>query len=310
MSKHILLSTAQMAHFAARGFVELPGVVPDSINQQFLDDIGTASPQPDSIQGHYANIMRASLIPLVAPGTPLTDAYPQNSALDRLLQVPAVAGAIDSLVGPGSVLDHHFLHIAFPPHMYPEDAPPLVSQPTHQDSTIDPRQAFDVQLFYFPHAVSANMGGTRFVPGSQFRIVSEAAVARYQNIRGQQHVVCPAGTVFMFHMGLWHGGGLNQSNELRYMFKLRLCPTARQHQLWLNPADQHLENPPARPIFWTDGQPDAAHLHEVLTTPEKWFELDTGRLEYINRVRFWRYITGDNNFDADYWVTRIENEYA
>lgn len=310
MDKRVLLSTAQMAHFAARGFVELPAVVPHSINRQFLDDIGAASPKPDTPQGHYANIMDASLIPLVAPGTPLRSAYPANSALQRLLQVPAVAGAIDSLVGPHSLLDHHFLHIAFPPHMYPQEAPALTSQPTHQDSTIDPRKAFDVQLFYFPHAVSANMGGTRFIPGSQFRIVSEAAVARYQNVLGQQHVVCPAGTVLMFHMGLWHGGGLNLSDEMRYMFKLRLCPTARQCRLWLDPADQPLEKPSARPIFWTDGHPDQKHLHQVLTTPEKWFELDTGRLEFINRVRFWRYISGDENFDADYWVTRIENEYA
>jgi len=32
-------------------------------------------------------------------------------------------------------------------------------------------------------------------------------------------------------------------------------------------------------------------------------------LEYLNRIRFWRYISGDNNFDADYWVTRVENEF-
>ncbi len=32
------------------------------------------------------------------------------------------------------------------------------------------------------------------------------------------------------------------------------------------------------------------------------------RLEYINRARFWRRLTGDETFDADDWLTRIENE--
>ena len=112
----------------------------------------------------------------------------------------------------------------------------------------------------------------------------------------------------IFHMGLWHGGGLNRSEQLRYMFKIRLCPTRRQRQLW-DTSDDGAETTP-RPIFWTSGTSDESHLHAILTRAEPWFEADTGRLEYINRVRFWRYISGDENFDADYWVTRIENEFA
>ncbi len=300
----IKLTTSQMAEFAARGFLRFDGIVPDAINQQFLGDIAHASPQPDSVVAHYGRIMQESVVPLVNPGTPLADAYPAGSALAELLEVPQVAGAIASLVGADCVVDHHFLHITFPPSYWKS---PQHSQATHQDSTIDPRKAFDVQLFYFPHEVTADMGGTRFVPGSQFRIVSEAAIGRYQNIRGQQHAVCPAGTVMFFHMGLWHGGGLNRSESLRYMFKIRLCPTRRQERLWDTSSAQNAES---RPIFWTSGQADPEHLYSILTRPEKWFEADTGRLEFINRVRFWRYISGDDNFDADYWVTRIENEHG
>ena len=302
----IKLTTNQMAQFTARGFLRFDAVVPEDINRQFLDDIGKVSPQADSVVGHYGRIMSSSVVPLVNPGSPLSTAYPESSALHKLIRLPEVAGAIDSLVGLDSVVDHHFLHITFPPSYWPAE-PAQRSQATHQDSTIDPRQAFDVQLFYFPHEVTLDMGGTRFVPSSQFRIVSEAALGRYQNIRGQQHTVCPAGTVMIFHMGLWHGGGLNRSNALRYMFKIRLCPTRRQLGLW-DTDSAALTSP--RPIFWTSGMVDPEHLYTTLTTPEPWFEADTGRLEFINRVRFWRYISGDDNFDADYWVTRIENEYA
>jgi len=307
MSETLKLTTAEIAHFAARGFVRLDAVVDDDINRQFLADIGDASPQPQGVSSHYRDIMQASVIPLIEPGTPLARAYADGSALERLVNAPAVAGAIQSLVGADCVVDHHFLHITFPSAYHDRATGSRKSQHTHQDSTVDPRQAFDVQLFYFPHEVTAEMGGTRFVPGSHFRVVSEAALARYQNIRGQQHVVCPAGTVIFFHMGLWHGGGLNRSDELRYMFKIRLCPTARQLGLWDVDSTQPPTSP--RPIFWTDGTANPDHLHAILTRPERWFEADTGRLEYINRIKFWRYITGDDHFDADYWLTRIENEY-
>ena len=303
-----LLDTAQMASFAARGFLRFDAVIPAAVNQQFLNDIAAVSPEPDSMANHYGRIMRNSIVPLVNPGTHLNDAYPDDSALSRIVQEPVVAGAIQSLVGLDCVVDHHFLHITFPPSYTAENAPPRTSQPTHQDSTVDPRQAFDVQLFYFPHDVTIEMGGTRFIPGTHFRVVSEAAIGRYQNVRGQQHVVCPAGTVIFFHMGLWHGGGLNRSDALRYMFKIRLCPSKRQLRLW--DLDAPGTNTEDRPIFWTNGHEDSSHLSAILTQPEPWFEADTGRLEYINRIKFWRYISGDDNFDADYWVTRIENEYA
>ncbi|MEM7015820.1 MAG: phytanoyl-CoA dioxygenase family protein [Pseudomonadota bacterium] len=178
---------------------------------------------------------------------------------------------------------------------------------THQDSTIDPRKAFDVQLMYFPHDVTPEMGGTRFVPGTHLRIVSEAAIGRYQNISGQRHVVCKAGTMLFMHMGIWHGGGLNQSERVRYMFKIRLCPTEKQVRLWDDSdlTEAHFEQ---RPIFWTNPTYEVDPIHKILTTSEKWFEYDTGRLEYLNRIRFWRYLLGDETFDADYWVTRVENE--
>ena len=316
------LTDAQMASFVARGFLRFDAVVPDKINKQFLGDIGHSSARPDDPRRHYENIMRSSVVPLTNPGTPLNEAYAKSSAVAQMLDVPEVRGAIDSLVGQGCVVDHHFLHITFPEVYWSKEMGPRKSQPTHQDSTIDPRQAFDVQLFYFPHEVTIDMGGTRFIPGSHLRLVSEAAISRYQNIRGQQHVVCPAGSVFIFHMGLWHGGGLNRSDELRYMFKIRLCPTQRQLRLWQNQTAQDTETSnvgaPAttgalktedRPIFWTDGHTDPEHLFTLLTQSEPWFEADTGRLEYVNRIRFWRYLTGDDKFDADYWLTRLENDY-
>jgi hypothetical protein len=300
----VLLSSLQMAEFAARGFVRMEGVVPPAINSAFLSELG--HDEADDPQGQYRLARERGAVPAVPAGTPLKDAYPNDSALGRMMSLPQVAGAVASLVGESPRFDHHFLHMTFPPRFHKDST--QVSQHTHQDSTIDPRRAFDIQIMYFPQRVTREMGGTRFVPGSHLRVVSEASIGRYQNIRGQQHVVCEAGTLLFMHMGIWHGGGLNLSDSVRYMFKIRLCPTVRQQRLWDDSdlGNDHFEQ---RPIFWTDGRQPRDPVQAILTKAEPWFEADTGRLEFLNRIRFWRYLLGDDSFDADYWLTRVENEH-
>jgi len=300
----MLLSSEQMAHFAARGFIRFDGLVPDDINRQFLAEVGEVGDE-DSWDSYYLKLMTEGGLPVVPAGVPLAEAYPAGSALERLLELPEVAGAVQSLVGWAPVFDHHFLHVTFPPAYYEGNAP--VAQHTHQDATMDPRQAFDIQIMYFPHEVTAEMGGTRFIPGTHLRTVSEASIGRYQNIVGQQHMVCPAGTLLFMHMGIWHGGGANTSDHLRYMFKIRICPTKRQVRLW-DTSDLAADHGRQRPIFWTGRGEDVDPIQKILMTPEPWFEHDTGRLEFINRVRFWRFLLGDDSWDADYWLTRIENE--
>ena len=61
-----------------------------------------------------------------------------------------------------------------------------------------------------------------------------------------------------------------------------------------------------RAIFFTKSPPEPGTVETILTTPEPWFEQDTGRLEYVNRIKLWRYLTDDPTYDADYWLTRLE----
>ena len=213
-----------------------------------------------------------------------------------------------SLLGEAPIFDHHFLHVTFPPRYHEAGGSENVSQHTHQDSTIDPRQAFDVQVMYYPHAVTREMGGTRFVPGTHLRKVSEVALGRYQNIRGQQHMVCEPGTLLFLHHGIWHGGGVNLSDRTRYMFKIRMRASGRQTRQW-DVSDLVPSGTP-RPIFYRKSLPEPGSVETILTTPEPWFEQDTGRLEYVNRVKLWRYLTEDPTYDADYWMTRLEGQPA
>lgn len=301
-----LLTDEQMAHFVARGFLRFDGVVPAEINARFMAEAGEA---PDAVEGRklldaYGELLATNAIAEIAPGTPLADAYPPGGAIGRLLALPTVAGAIRSLLGADPVFDHHFLHVTFPPRYHAAGGSANVSQHTHQDSTIDPRVAFDVQIMYYPHAVTREMGGTRFVPGTHLRKVSEVALGRYQNLRGQQHMVCEAGTLLFLHHGIWHGGGVNLSDATRTMFKIRMHASGSQQRQWAmreHPAFETL-----RPIFYVKRRSDPNSVAAILMRPEPWFEQDTGRLEFVNRIKLWRYLADDPTFDVDYWMTRLE----
>jgi hypothetical protein len=277
IDKTHLLNSRQMASFAARGFLRFDRLIQPELNERAMREI----------DGN---------VPAAPAGTPLAQCYPPPSALGEILRSPAIAGIIDSLVGPDPLFDHQFVHVR-EPH---EDA----SQHLHGDSTIDLRMHFDIQLMYFPHAVPLEMGGTLLVPGSHFRRINESDIARYQNVRGQMAMVCEAGTILVLHHGVWHCGRQNKTNQRRYMFKVRLNPTVRQMRLW-NTDDLDSRAGQHHPIFSADTPAD--DIQAVLSTQEPWFEGGTGRLEILNRIKFWRFLTGDDNFDAHYWLTRLEN---
>ena len=89
-------------------------------------------------------------------------------------------------------------------------------------------------------------------------------------------------------MNLWHGAGVNNSDQIRHLFKIRLSPIKKQQLLWTN-GKINYEDENQQPIYWTNGKKESRNIRSILCEPEPWFENDTGRLEYINRIKFWRY---------------------
>lgn len=276
--KQYLLNSLQMAQFVAKGFLRFDELIPDDINEAVMRDIdaGTVKSQP--------------------AGTPLSQCYPPPSAVGRMLRLPQVQGIIHSMVGPDPLFDHQAVHVRQPN----EGA----AQHLHGDSIIDTRMHFDIQLMYFPHDVSPEMGGTLLLPGSHFRRINEMDIARYQNIVGQIQMVCKAGTLLVVHHGIWHCGGRNRSSSPRYMFKVRLNPTVRQLKLW-NSDDLSEVSHQSKTIY--GGSSRTQNIEAILNESEPWFEWADGRLEFVNRIKMWRFLTGDNNYDAHYWLTRLEN---
>ena len=267
-----LLNSVQMAEFAALGVLRFDALVPDELNEAAHRE------------------MAENVIARSPAGTPLSECFPSPSAIGEVIRLPEVPGIIESLVGTGCLYDHHAVHTRQPRQ--------VTAQHLHGDAIIDTRMHFDIQLVYFPHDVPREMGGTMVLPGSHFRRINESDIARYQNLKGQMEMEGKAGTLFALHHGIWHCGRRNQTDEIRYMFKLRLNPTVRQMRLW---DTSDIDDESAR------GETARADVDGFLGKQEPWFELADGRLEIVNRIKFWRFLTGDNSFDTHYWLTRIEN---
>jgi len=301
-----LLTTEQMAEFANSGCLFFDQLIDDQTNKEFLDDIGhTKMGEVNLVQEYYKNIKETSSIQRIPAGTPFKNAYSTNSPLEKIFKNEVVDGAIKSLVGDTAVIDHQFLHITFPTKYFKQANQRQMSQQNHQDSTIDPRSTFDIQVFYFPTEVTKEMGGIRYHPGTHLRIVNEFGIAKYQNIKGQKNVVCKPGTIGIFHNGLWHGAGINTSSDnIRYMFKVRLQPTVKQELLW--DPEKKYKPLPNRALYWTDETKEKT-INDILMQSYPWQEQDTNRLDKINVVKFWRLLTGHKKLDIDYWLTRIEN---
>lgn len=260
-----LLNSKQMAEFVNNGYYRIDNAVPLDLCEQVKHafDNGKAH----TIGRRYS---------------PISETWDPEGPIHKMMFLPRVQGLIESLVGPNPKFDHQAVHTKPPQSGH--------AQPLHQDAEYDVReQTFDIQLSFFVHDTPKQMGGTRFLPGSHFRQVHVDRIGRYQHIRGMFQVECKAGTVVAWHHNLWHGAQPNMTDDMRYMFKVRLNPTVRQQLLW------NTEDLGDRQVMTN------------LFMPQPWFG-QQDRIEIMNRIRFWRFLTNDPTFDFQMWYTRIENE--
>ncbi|MBM4266357.1 MAG: phytanoyl-CoA dioxygenase [Deltaproteobacteria bacterium] len=288
------LTTLEVARFVVDGYLRFDALVPDALNRRVLPELAqlatTKLPQAIGLPPSEDAVARPPSL------TPLSQCYPAPSALGEVLRLPAVRGIIESLVGADPLFDHDFVHMLPPrmPHW----------QHLHVDAILDtPDPTFDIQLFYFPDAVGAGEGGTRFVPGTHLRRVRAEDVSRYRHVLGDERFVGPAGTILIFHHGMWHAGEANPSDKTRWMYKIRLNPRVPQVRLWNTDDFTAHHNDAADHRFATMRFDSVA---QVLRKEQKWQLGHEVRYDLVQRVRLWRYLSGDDRFDADYYLTRLE----
>jgi ectoine hydroxylase-related dioxygenase (phytanoyl-CoA dioxygenase family) len=132
-------------------------------------------------------------------------------------------------------------------------------------------------------------------------------VSRYHHLAGEEYYSGTAGTVVIFHQGLWHAGAPNHSETLRVMGKLRLNPTQRQLRLW-DTSDLDASMMAADDHMFAAVQPGT--VAAMLRGSEPWYEPAVHRLETVQRAKLWRYLTGEDGFDVDWYLTRSERRAA
>lgn len=249
MQSNYLLNARQMAQFIADGYLVMENLIPQEWNER-------AYREQQEINCHGSNY------------------WFKSNIIREVFQLPQVQGIVHSLVGEHPVYDHSFLHTV-PPRR-------LRAQDWHGDSIIDTRTfAFDIQIFYFAHDAPKETGPTLILPGSHLRRINTFSIARYKNIAGQKQLVAKAGTMVIWHQGLWHCAQPNQTDRTRYVFKLRLRPDR-----------------PQRGLFNTDDH-DGEEIRSILSRHLPW-QGNEGRLEHIQRAKLWRYVTGDDNVDVSF----------
>ena len=143
------------------------------------------------------------------PGDAIIQAVP---ALQDVLDDPRVRGVLTSLLGIDyEVLAHRHWHCKLPGSGYMH---------WHQDgvNNRDPQIAVLLGMYY-PRDVTAEMGPTIILPGTQFRNAPTDRMATYSNIRGQVPLVVAGGTVAFTHYDIWHGTAANRSPVKRHMIK-------------------------------------------------------------------------------------------
>jgi hypothetical protein len=284
------LTTRQVAEFVANGFIRFDAIVPADVNERGIEEMRRLERErfaPEGLKPPHT-------------GTPLDECYPAPSAIGDYLRLPEVRGIIASLVGPNPTFDHDFTHHIGPHATY--------TQPLHVDAITDSTDpTFDIQLFWYPHDVAPGEGGTRFVPGSHLRRVRSSGLDRYQHIAGEQQFSGPAGTVVVFHHGLWHAGQPNTGIGDRWMHKVRLNPTVTQVRLWNTDDLADLQNPPSDHVF-ARMLPDS--VAQILRTMQPWMSITDYRNEQVQRSKLWRYLTGDETYDVDHYLTRLEGRAA
>lgn len=247
---HSLLTASQMAFFVTHGYLQLDELVPHAHNQAVLTDEKRLA----DTGSHF---------------------WSQSEAVQAVFALPQVKGAVQSFVGVNPVYDHSYLHIVGPSR--------AKAQEWHADSVIDVRPfAFDIQAFYFTHDAPAEMGPTLILPGSHLRKVNTNSIARYKNIVGQRQLVAKAGTIVFLHHAIWHCAQPNRTDQMRYVFKLRLRPGQQQ-----------------RSLFDMQGYQDP-EVTDIINRGSQEWQGNEARLEHIQRAKFWRYVTGDDHVDVSF----------
>lgn len=223
------LTDVEMARFLVNGYHVVEPDLPAGLNESIAEQL-------DRLDAN--------------PGDAITDRIPE---LWQVLDHPAVQGALTSLLGENfAVNSHRHWHCKLPGSGFMQ---------WHQDGTNNRKSHIDRLLgLYYPHTITAEMGPTVIVPGTQFRNAPTDRMATYSNIRGQVPLTVRAGTVAFTHYDMWHGTARNSSDIKRHMIKFLFNRTGANRAPSWNHDPEELN----RPRDW-NARDESQNVTNILT---------------------------------------------
>ncbi|GAA3406005.1 HEAT repeat domain-containing protein [Paenibacillus hodogayensis] len=184
-----LLTDEQMAQFIAHGFLQLQTNFSEPFHQSVLRKMNEVY----ASEGNLGN----NLVPRIPE-------------IQDFFDHPTVKGALTSILGPNYIMHAH-RHGHY-------NRPGTSDGGWHKDNYWGNEKTrnhvpWSAMIFYYPQDVTADMGPTDIIPGSQNRYHADTAA------EGNLPVIGKAGTMALISYDIWHRATANTSANARYMLK-------------------------------------------------------------------------------------------
>lgn len=182
-------------------------------------------------------------------GNPGNNILPRAPQIAQVFSSAPVRGALSSLLGPNySMHPHRYCHL---------NRPGSSGQTWHKDDYIFDQNVRHhrfrwVIAFYYPQAVTEDMGPTGVQPGRQFyNGISDSDPAK--STEPEVKLCGPAGTVALVNFDVWHRATANTSQNERLMLKFQFLRMEEpQAPSWNNQV--------------ADWQPVSGNAHDLLSS--------------------------------------------
>jgi ectoine hydroxylase-related dioxygenase (phytanoyl-CoA dioxygenase family) len=145
----------------------------------------------------------------------------RDTLFREALQEPAVVELAEAMLGQDCILHSFESRSALPGGG---------QQLLHRDMPYADGVCLSVNCVWMLDDFTEENGATRVVPFSHLRAEGPEANRVYQD---EYLAIEPAGTVLLFNMLTWHGGGHNRTNRIRRAFHVHYCRS------WVKPQRDH-----------------------------------------------------------------------
>ena len=91
-----------------------------------------------------------------------------------------------------------------------------------------------MNTMFIPQDVDADNGGTLVMPGSHQNLINAGSGGALTDLPRPINLKAPAGTIMLFDGRLWHGAGVNRTNQRRFVATMsNVKPWMRQQENWV-----------------------------------------------------------------------------